>query len=160
MASVYLFFLEGSHTVVDIEGQDRVTAVTIAQVDEKFKPISGTENPDNLIPFDIYEETCTGALVLGGTHELLARKLFKNFQLSCASDSSQPISNWDDLPEQEKNSNRKQAGRIHALLQSFGYLISPLQDWTARDFIFPNEDLQNMAQMEHDLWCLWKRENG
>jgi hypothetical protein len=123
-------------------------------------PISGIENSDNLIPFDIYEETCTGALFLGGTHELLARKLFKNYQLSFAVDSSQPISNWNDLPEQEKNSNRKQAGRVHTLLQSFGYLISPLQDWTARDFIFPNEDLQNMARMEHDLWCLWKQENG
>lgn len=31
------------HTVVDIEGRDRVEAVTIAQVDEKFKPIEGTE---------------------------------------------------------------------------------------------------------------------
>lgn len=31
------------HTVIDIEGQDRVKAVTIAQVDEGFKPIPGTE---------------------------------------------------------------------------------------------------------------------
>lgn len=32
-----------SHTVVNIEGHDRVEAVTIAQVDERFKPIKGTE---------------------------------------------------------------------------------------------------------------------
>lgn len=32
-----------SHTVVDIEGNDRVEAVTIAQVDERLKPIKGTE---------------------------------------------------------------------------------------------------------------------
>lgn len=32
-----------SHTVVNIEGHDRVEAVTIAQVDEGFKPIKGTE---------------------------------------------------------------------------------------------------------------------
>jgi NADPH-dependent 2,4-dienoyl-CoA reductase/sulfur reductase-like enzyme len=32
-----------SHTVVDIEGHDRVEAVTIAQVDERLKPIKGTE---------------------------------------------------------------------------------------------------------------------
>lgn len=35
--------LKLSHTVVDIEGKARVTAVTIAQVDEKLKPIPGTE---------------------------------------------------------------------------------------------------------------------
>jgi len=31
------------HTVVDIEGKDRVEAVTIAKVDEGYKPINGTE---------------------------------------------------------------------------------------------------------------------
>lgn len=35
--------LKLSHTVVDIEGKDRVKAVTIAKVDEKNKPIPGTE---------------------------------------------------------------------------------------------------------------------
>lgn len=32
-----------SHTVVDVEGRDRVEAVTIAEVDEHLKPIPGTE---------------------------------------------------------------------------------------------------------------------
>ena len=32
-----------SHTVVDVEGRDRVEAVTIAEVDDKMKPIPGTE---------------------------------------------------------------------------------------------------------------------
>ncbi len=35
--------LKLSHTVVDIEGKKRVSAVTIAQVDDKMKPIPGTE---------------------------------------------------------------------------------------------------------------------
>ena len=32
-----------SHTVVDIEGRERLSGVTIAQVDDKLKPIPGTE---------------------------------------------------------------------------------------------------------------------
>ncbi|QUH21708.1 FAD-dependent oxidoreductase [Alkaliphilus sp. B6464] len=32
-----------SHTVINVEGHDRVEAVTIAQVDERLKPIKGTE---------------------------------------------------------------------------------------------------------------------
>ena len=32
-----------SHTVIDIQGKERVTGVTIAQVDERSKPIPGTE---------------------------------------------------------------------------------------------------------------------
>jgi NADPH-dependent 2,4-dienoyl-CoA reductase/sulfur reductase-like enzyme len=35
--------LKLSHTVVDIEGKDRVSAVTIAEVDSSMKPIPGTE---------------------------------------------------------------------------------------------------------------------
>ncbi|MCD8189254.1 MAG: FAD-dependent oxidoreductase [Clostridiales bacterium] len=35
--------LKLSHTVVDIEGKERVTGVTIAQVDSRNKPIPGTE---------------------------------------------------------------------------------------------------------------------
>ncbi|MCH5353832.1 MAG: FAD-dependent oxidoreductase [Acutalibacter sp.] len=35
--------LKLSHTVVDIHGKKRVTGVTIAEVDEKMKPIPGTE---------------------------------------------------------------------------------------------------------------------
>ena len=35
--------LKLSHTVVDIEGKEHVTAVTIAEVDDKLKPIPGTE---------------------------------------------------------------------------------------------------------------------
>lgn len=32
-----------SHTIIDIQGDQRVSGVTIAQVDEHFKPIAGTE---------------------------------------------------------------------------------------------------------------------
>ncbi len=35
--------LKLSHTVVDIEGKEHITAVTIAQVDENCRPIKGTE---------------------------------------------------------------------------------------------------------------------
>lgn len=39
--------LKLSHTVVDIEGRERVTGVTIAQVDENRRPIPGTEEHYN-----------------------------------------------------------------------------------------------------------------
>lgn len=124
-------------------------------------PISEIENQNNLIPFDIYEETCSGDLVLGGTCELLARKLNKNFQNSLNSiDPSHQITHWEELSKEDKDANRKQAGRIHHLLKTFGYHISPLQDWNAREYVFPTENLEKMAQMEHELWCQWKQENG
>ena len=44
--------LKLSHTVVDIHGKERVTGITLAKVDEKGKPIPGTEEEyscDNLL---------------------------------------------------------------------------------------------------------------
>lgn len=124
-------------------------------------PISGIENQNNLFSFDIYEETCSTELVLGGTHELLARKLNENFQHSLKTiDPTRQVIDWDDLSEEDKIANRKQAGRIHTLLKAFDYHISPLLNWDAREISFPKEELQKMAQMEHKLWCQWKQENG
>ena len=36
-----------SHTITDIHGNERVTGVTVAQVDEHMKPIPGTEKEYN-----------------------------------------------------------------------------------------------------------------
>lgn len=47
--------LKLSHTVVDIDGKDRVKGITLAQVDEKNKPIPGTEE---YIPCDTLLLSC------------------------------------------------------------------------------------------------------
>ena len=47
--------LKLSHTVVDIDGKDRVQGVTLARVDEKSKPIPGTEE---YIPCDTLLLSC------------------------------------------------------------------------------------------------------
>lgn len=47
--------LKLSHTVVDIDGKDRVKGITLAQVDERMKPIPGTEE---YIPCDTLLLSC------------------------------------------------------------------------------------------------------
>ena len=47
--------LKLSHTVVDIDGKDRVKGITLAQVDERNKPIPGTEE---YIPCDTLLLSC------------------------------------------------------------------------------------------------------
>lgn len=39
----YGILLHVSHTIVDIKGKERVEGVTVARVDERFKPVPGTE---------------------------------------------------------------------------------------------------------------------
>ena len=66
---------------------------------------------------------------------------------------------WEDLPEDTKKSNRKQADRIGLILAERGYHIAPLTDWKAAYLVFNEneaegvDEVEAMARMEHELWC-------
>jgi voltage-gated potassium channel Kch len=125
-------------------------------------PIIGLAGSAELHLFDIHEETCSVDLVMGGSHDLLARQLRARYLQSQKSPqaAAQLAIPWVQVPEDEKLANREQANRITRLLGSKNYRLSPLQHWNARDLAFSNEELLEMAEMEHNLWCEWKRANG
>jgi len=125
-------------------------------------PITVQQEQINLIPFDPYEQSCTSALVVGGIHELLAIQLRENYlrNLDTSEAHQQLAEPWEEVPVEEKDANRQQANRICQLLNARGYDINPLQDWDAGDFQFPAEDIDQMAQIEHRLWCEWKQHSG
>ncbi len=125
-------------------------------------PIVGVSDIGELRLFDIHEETCSVDLVMGGAHELLARQLRENYlrsQNTSEADALLSLS-WDQLSEAEKEANRGQASRIYRLLKSNNYQLSPRQRWDARNFSFSKEEVEQMAQHEHQLWCHWKRSIG
>ena len=128
-----------------------------------LKDPMGTQSNQALIhPFDMYQQTCTSNLVIGGIHELLAIKLRNNFLENLATpDASKQLEiPWEAVSEWEKDANRQQATRICQLLQAFGYIINPLSNWDAGELTVDQEELIGMAKMEHELWCQWKRKNG
>ncbi len=112
--------------------------------------------------FDIYQQTCTHDLVIGGMHELLARQLREHYLkgLGPVEGQGQIAIPWETVEESEKEANHAQAGRIVRILRENGYRISPLEDWDAADRILPAEAVERMAEMEHQLWCEWKKEKG
>jgi hypothetical protein len=116
----------------------------------------------NLHAFPLLDQTCTPDLVLRGTHELLARDLHTAYldgldesQLEGGGDLA--LASWEDLPEDTKEKNRKQADRMTAILKEHGYRIAPLTDWKAADLVFNEgegaDEVEAMARMEHELWC-------
>lgn len=125
-------------------------------------PIPGLREENNIKPFDIYEQTFSSDLVFGGFHEIMAIKLHKNFlqNLNTAEHALRQDIPWESVPEAEKEANRQQASRIHLLLKSCGYNITTLEDWDAADFTFAEEEVDQMARQEHDLWRQWKQTNG
>ena len=59
---------------------------------------------------------------------------------------------WNELPEGLKESNRHQADHIGIKLKAIGCGIISLTDWDAKLFEFTKEEVERMAEMEHERW--------
>ncbi len=110
-----------------------------------------------LIAFGLLERTCQPDLVLGGSHEILARSLHEKYLLSPANSGQNAQNNpslkaWDELDETGKEKNRRQADRIGRALLENGYGIQPLIDWDSETCPFSEEEIKGMAQSEHRLY--------
>jgi hypothetical protein len=119
----------------------------------------------NLHPFSLLEEVCTTELVLGGTHEILARATHREYVLHQEGIGQTPETNpqmvaWDALPEAVRESNRQQVDHIGQKLEAVGHGIAPLTDWDAASYAFSPDQVERMARMEHERWCQELRESG
>lgn len=109
---------------------------------------------DNPYAFGLLDRTCSPELILGGTHEVLARAIHESYVRHQQGLGETPATNpslvcWEELPEEIKESNRCQADHILVKLKAVGYGIAPLTDWDAERFEFTAEEVEKMAQMEH-----------
>lgn len=67
---------------------------------------------------------------------------------------------WDELPEPVKESNRSQADNIGLKLKAVGCCLVPLADWDAELFKFIPEEVELMAEMEHERWSSERKRAG
>jgi hypothetical protein len=116
----------------------------------------------NIHPFDPLARTCTPDLVVDGTHELLARAVHEHYLRKRQEEGKQmgeerALALWEALPEDLKESNRRQVDHICAKLREAGYGIRPLTDWGAAAFRFSPDEVEKMARLEHDRWLAERR---
>ena len=62
------------------------------------------------------------------------------------------LKEWDDLPDEAKNSNLRQAADIPRKLRELGYTMIPNTDPDAPAFKFDPDEIEKMAEMEHERW--------
>lgn len=120
---------------------------------------------DNLHGFGLLDRACKPDLLLGGTHEILARAIHEDYVRNQEKQGQTPDTNpsmvaWDKLPESLKESNRRQADHIGVKLQAVGCMIVPQTDWGAELFTFSPEEVELMAEMEHERWVTERRLAG
>jgi hypothetical protein len=111
----------------------------------------------SLHAFALLDRTCTAELVLGGSHEVLAQAIHREYVLGQAALGNTPQENpamvpWASLPERLRESNRRQVDHIGLKLEAVGCGIVPLRDWDAGSFQFAEREVEVMARMEHERW--------
>ena len=125
----------------------------------------GEQAFDDIYTFGLIENSCTPDLLLGGTHELLARAIHDNYlreQIAKGEtrEENSSLVSWDELPESLKNSNRRQADHIGVKLKRIGRGITPLKNWNAALDKFKPEDIEALAELEHDRWVEERKAAG
>ena len=119
----------------------------------------------NLHAFALLERTCQPELVLGGSHEIMARAIHEEFtsfkESTGAGDrTAESMKPWEQLAEVYKESNRRQADHIGLKLGAVGCGIAPLSDWDASLFTFGGEEIELMARLEHERWMVERLSQG
>ncbi len=67
---------------------------------------------------------------------------------------------WDDLPEVYRESNRRQADSHTTHLESVGCGFAPAKDDPPRRVDFTPDEVEFLAQLEHERWWAQKRSAG
>lgn len=120
---------------------------------------------ESLHAFGLLDQTCKPDLLLGGTNEIIASAVHEEFVRHLKEKGETPqthssIVSWDELPEHLKESNRRQADHIGIKLKAVGCSIAPLTDWDAVLFQFTSEEIELMAEMEHERWVKERLDDG
>jgi hypothetical protein len=67
---------------------------------------------------------------------------------------------WDDLPDIYRESNRRQAEWFPTYLETVGCGFAPAKDAPPRRVKFTHEEVELLAQMEHERWWSQKQAAG
>ena len=115
--------------------------------------------------FDLFERTLRPPLLLGGTYETLARAIHAEYvdeqrRQGATANSNSSVVPWEQLPDSLKESNRDQASHIGVKLAAIGCGIAPLSDWDADRLTFTEDEVERLAELEHERWTDQRLRDG
>ena len=117
-----------------------------------------------LTVFEVIEEACVPGRIRQDLTDQLARAIHQAYVNSRVARGDSPQLNksmrpWEELPEDLRRSNLAQAADIGVKLDAIGCAVIP-ESASAPDFAFTSDEIQRLAQMEHQRWVKERQEQG
>ena len=115
--------------------------------------------------FDVLDRSCRPEILLKGTIELLARAIHRAYvrlqeAAGRTAEDTPALREWEDLPESIKEANRAQAADVGRKLDAVRCRLKPWTDWAGESLTFSPEEIERMAEMEHERWCREREADG
>jgi phage shock protein PspC (stress-responsive transcriptional regulator) len=113
---------------------------------------------DSIHVFGLFDKTCAIDAIRKTTTERIAEAIHQVYldghRLDDGSLPDKPnMKPWNNLGQNIKESNRRQADHIGVKLQAVDCVLTSLTDWDAELFRFEPDEIELLAEMEHDRWC-------
>ncbi|HEV8582570.1 MAG TPA: NAD-binding protein [Thermoanaerobaculia bacterium] len=110
--------------------------------------------PIELRVFGLLDRVLQPGLLLGTTTEILARAIHEEYVREQARrgeslETNPSMAPWERLAEDFKESNRRQAEHIGSKLQQVLCFIAPRTDWDEPLFQFTPDEIETLANIEH-----------
>jgi voltage-gated potassium channel Kch len=114
--------------------------------------------------FGVIEEACMPELIREDLTDQLARAIHRAYVAQCAARGETPQVNksmvpWESLSEDLRQANRAQAARIGTKLEAIDCAVVP-ESAIESEFCFTAEEIEYLAQLEHESWMQKRREQG
>jgi len=117
-----------------------------------------------LTVFEVIEEACMPARIRQDLVDQFARAIHRGYVDSCAARGDTPAVNrsmrpWAQLPDDLKRANLAQAAHIGIKLEAIDCTVTP-ESGTAPAFAFTDDEIEQLAQMEHERWMQERQAEG
>ncbi|MFP4498687.1 MAG: NAD-binding protein [Vulcanimicrobiota bacterium] len=108
----------------------------------------------NLHAFGLWNQTCNPAILLEGINEKIARAFHETYFATRQQEigTSPSLVPWNELPEQYRESNRRKADQVYKILKEMGLEVKPLTDWSMEPLELTDEEVEKLAEAEHNRW--------
>jgi hypothetical protein len=119
----------------------------------------------NVTTFPLLDRLCRPEVFVNSVTEQMAKALHGNYlrhrrldgTYDPARESHKP---WDLLKETFRESNRDEATNLSARLDRAGYSVQVSDDWAVALPVFGDEEVERLAESEHQRWCEERRADG